>query len=340
MYLTGGQWAFTHKVDINNTVEECDESNNSETYTINVLAPQVDGVWYSQIEPDNWNATKLDKLFAPNSSIDSKAHTPFEWNIWEHGEYVNPNGLTPYLDRGHINKWGCIAASLAMVLENVGAETEEVYYDLRTGQTGNMEPDPFTITYANIGYPSIRSESGYYYIDDYEHSNSPVYMSSPNRGRSEVAGDYGYDIYHIDLEGKTTQEKVNIISEQLAKNSEGIMTRISASHTIVINNINSERSRSLDKNYEMEKHDYDSEAKLLTPELEIKIQEKEQQMLKENKFSNALSVKEESEYDDQFIVTDPGTQQTNKGDNVVYNKSWTYENYGGIEKITYIEYID
>ena len=59
---------------------------------------------------------------------------------------------------------GCAISCVAMLFHNLGA----VYtkgYDFRSGQSGNIPADPYTVALANVGYKGFASASGTYYAD-------------------------------------------------------------------------------------------------------------------------------------------------------------------------------
>lgn len=89
--------------------------------------------WYSQRSTQNsdWDASLLTDLY-----------------FWSGG--VKMRYMADYRNMS-VNSWmreGCAICSVAMVLHNLGA-TLERGYDLRSGQTGNLPADPYTVTLAN-----------------------------------------------------------------------------------------------------------------------------------------------------------------------------------------------
>ncbi len=89
--------------------------------------------WYSQRSTQNsdWDSSILTDLY-----------------FWSGG--VKLRYAADYRNMS-VNSWmreGCAICSVAMVLHNLGAVLERGY-DLRSGQTGNLPADPYTVTLAN-----------------------------------------------------------------------------------------------------------------------------------------------------------------------------------------------
>lgn len=308
-------------------------SNYTLSYTSTSLAP-AESQWYSQIEPNqtgadnSWNDDYLDKLFFPNMADSQGKVTPFEWNKWNQGLYtdINPSAY----DAGHVNKWGCYASAYAMILKNLGAKTITQETDFRTGYTGYLDADPFTIMLANTQFPAVNynSSNQHYEITSYTLSNTPVYMYYVR-----VANAFGYDVVNVDLSGKTAEEKSSTITQHLNSHPEGVHLRISysvdgsAAHSLVFTkstySVSSISLNSIEKGTLMT--DVNAVAEMAE--------------LNNNSYqTNNFSIMTTSSFDSYFTVCDPGTQWLDKGDNVNFTNSYSYSNFGGIPHLVLLQY--
>lgn len=304
------------------TYDGCSEDEYRLTLSCTPISSGITHQWYSQIEPSpNWDDTELDNVFFPNMSDEEKSNTPLEWNKYNQGDYEDPEGDPAYTS-GHINMWGCVASSEAMVLKNLGASSVSMHYDLRYDETMYFDPDPFTIVWANIQYPSVQYVNGRYEVPSYTSSNSPTYMYV-----SRVANDFGYDTYRVDLSGKTAAQKASLLKSYLDSHPEGLMVRIASRHTLVFTRVADDAY----VNYEKTEALNHNEGVLLTEEIEERYYQLEMEK------AGDMAIYAASEYDDDFIVCDPGTQVASKGDNVNFVNSHSYS-YGGLDAINYFDY--
>jgi len=318
-------------------------SNYRLQITSTSVAP-TKGQWYSQIEPtqsgsNSWDDTNLDKLFFPNMGSTSSARTPFEWNKWNQGNYsqIDPQAY----DSGHMNMWGCVITSFAMVLKNLNATTTTQRYDFRTGTTSNQIADPFTVTLANIQYPSITSRNGRYEVTSYTSSDSPVY-TYPSR----IGDAFGYNVYEVSLLGKTDAQKAEILTNYLNDHPEGIIVRISdvanptsrsqGVHSLVFNKSTYQISGTSSVQ-ELE------EGVLVTEdfyEMDLESFKYAEKVIEAKMLGlDDSSIMATSPHDNKFTVTDPGTQQAAKGDNVLFSDSWSRSQYGGLQHLVYLQYL-
>lgn len=117
----------------------CGSQSLSCTVTV---GEKVATTWYSQcnLYSGGWNALPVSRLI-----FVSGVAKPFFLDNW--------NGRIDWMDEG------CYLACAAMVLHNLDARKPEGY-DLRTGQTGNLPADPYTVALANtLNYgPASASE--------------------------------------------------------------------------------------------------------------------------------------------------------------------------------------
>lgn len=305
------------------------ESNASVTLTGTYTIPITYGTkWFSQVGSNygtTWNSTNLDNLYFPNmascsdcESVYKCANTP----LYTTTAYSPaPNQLI----KGHINYWGCSISSMAMVLRNMGA-TVSNKYDIRTGTTGNLDADPFTVTMANISWPEITlGSNNHYEITSYTSESSPMVANWYT-----IASSFGKTAYEVNLTNKNNLEKADILAYHVKANPEGIVVRTSG-HTLVFTQTTHEISE-----------DSLLYARLPAP---IEITQSNEVAIALAEFAdmqNAYSVRAVSstEYDSEFICYDPGTSQSALGNGVIFSNSYTARNIGGIDRITKIYYID
>ncbi len=129
--------------------------------------------------------------------------------------------------KSYINDSGCVMASYAIVLKNLGATTSQKRYDIRNGITDYLQPDPFTVTYANMDFPEITFSNGKYTTN---RSGSPVAA----QGSTPITG-FGKAYSKVDISG-TDADKANEIAYQLSLHPEGVAVSFAtgkSTHTLV-----------------------------------------------------------------------------------------------------------
>jgi hypothetical protein len=160
--------------------------------------------YYCQNSP-NFTTTNLDNLY-----------------------YKNADGsLSTSTWLARIKNAGCVASSYAMILKNLGATTTQSRYDVRTGSTSILQPDPFTVTYSNTLFPTITYTGGKYVANT---TRDPVYMY-----HADAIGGFGKSYTSYSLTG-TDEEKANAIAYYLTLNPEGVAVSFqdgSRTHTVV-----------------------------------------------------------------------------------------------------------
>ncbi len=288
--------------------------------------------WFSQLNGSvgsTWNTTNLTSLYFPNmlncanycDSVYKCANTPF---------YTTSNYIpaSNQLDRGHINKFGCSISAMAMIFRNLGVTTVDNKYDFRNGTTTNQQADPFTLTMANIGWPTvtINTSNG---ITRYEITTYQTTYNPTNANWYTASTAFGLTATKVPLDGLTAEEKADAIAYYIEQNPEGILVRVASSHSLVFTDTTHTAPSSLNL--------VCAQPCRITSanELEILQQELEQ----ERNFISLASVTT-TEYDDKFTCYDPGTSTPQIGRGVTYNNSWTASIYGGIDQIVYIYYFD
>lgn len=292
------------------------------TYTVSITFPEAT-TWFSQKSSGvgtTWNSTYLSSLYCPNMST-------VGCNDCSNGIIcANIPWYTISDQSGHINKWGCSACSLGMIFRNLGATTTVAREDFRTGTISNLSADPFTIAMANINWPTITTSSSKYVITSHKESYSPVY---PYWDR--IANSFGLNAYKVSINSTDAAEIADILAYYIDANPEGILVRISGSHSLVFTDTTHTISATFNpEEYEVIKLTSLNEEYVLKTELE------QEQALS----SRALFATTSTDYDSKFICYDPVTTDITKGCNVPYDDSWTAGYYGGIDLVNYIYYFD
>lgn len=154
-------------------------------------------VYYTNKGTPNYNYTNLSKLYNSGSS-------------------------TSWYSR--IYSAGCFVTSYAMMLRNMNKLSIGAYKDIRSGVTGRMIPDPYTVTYANTNCASITYDSS---SDRYtaNYSEDPV-VTYPYRISS--AFDATYSVVDMtrsaydSTQSMSIEEKAYWIAYYIRQNSQGV----------------------------------------------------------------------------------------------------------------------
>lgn len=291
--------------------------------------------WYSQLSSSSgstWSSTKLDKLYFPNltyctdcgsTTLYKCRHTPF----YTTSSYTPANNQ---LNKGHMNKWGCNMCSIAMIFKNMGATTKNSRYDFRNGTSKKQSADPFTVSMANMGWPSVAYSSAdkVYNITSYTTSGGPCYTFW-----ATAAGEFGKSAYKVDFKNLTAKQKADTIAYYLDKNPEGILVRVGNTHSLVF----TDTTHPVPTNPAAKSASYIPEPILLTQENESAIAYEEYLASENAVMSRAVTT---TTYDSKFTCYDPGTTQSTKGNGVTYNNSYSAGVYGGIDNVNFIYYFD
>lgn len=289
------------------------------------------GQWYSQIDPSQsvstytWADAKLDNVFYINNSDAKTANTPLEWNKYEQGDYVDPNGLPCYTS-GMINMWGCTAASWGMVLKNMGRLTPQTHYDVRTNTTGYLKPDPFTVALANTSWAAITYNSTTKrYESTWEHplgdDHSPLYIVD-----SWIATGFGVTAARHTFSTETEEQKAHYIHDTLKTHPQGVLVRLNG-HTLVFCQsllTNSDFTTSLTL------AEAPSSWRRLTPGEQDALEGEEWRAF-ERKGGNpdlldspVTITATPTKYESGFIVCDPATSNPTYGANVKFSLSYSF----------------
>ncbi len=144
----------------------------------------------------NFSHTNLDKL--TNTGVDSYGN-PVTYN-WHSRLFLS----------------GCMITCLAMMLNNLGAETIQSVYDVRTGTSGVLTADPVSVMYANTNFSTI-TQSGNNYTSSYAYDPVLIYPA-------RIASAFGESSPQIvELTDKTNAEKLYWITYYSKMHPEGII---------------------------------------------------------------------------------------------------------------------
>jgi hypothetical protein len=151
--------------------------------------------WYSQsnMYTSDWSARELEKLYFVDDGVKKR----FAWDM------KNTPNYSCWMDSG------CALASIAMVLNNMGA-VKTTGFDLRTGQRDSLAADPYTVALANSGNYGVESTSKVMY-------GNPIYMYW-----SSVAAKFNVDGEKMDYRKYYTSSKKKI-KDLLQKHPQGII---------------------------------------------------------------------------------------------------------------------
>lgn len=244
--------------------------------------------YYTNTTTPNFLTTNLDKLYN------------------ESGVYAS----VKWYDR--IHDAGCYVTSYAMVLRSLGKKTIKKVKDIRSSSTGYLGADPFTVTYANAGFPSIvKSSNGNFYA---EYTGDPVYTSP-----STIASNFGATFSQVDLRGKEDSVKAYNLASYINKYPQGVVICFT-SHAVVGIGTTYPTTRSAeeilpeifinDPNFK----DYDFSSSFLTVKTKY-----EDSKLKNNASMNNYGI--------YFTVCDPVSAYNQSGDNVLLSDCWTGDNF-------------
>ncbi len=218
-----------------------------------------------------------------------------------------------------IKSGGCVACSYAMILRNLGATTSS-HYDVRTGTTGILNADPFTVTYANTQFPTI-SQVGTIYMANT--SSNPVWIND-----YYVTNGFGKTFDEFYITGATDSSKADAIAYQLSLHPEGVAVSFksgSRTHTIVFVATTHEVPLSYSFPFnslvsESVRQEFDSLSCDITEE---SVEVWEQAYLSKTPSSFA------STYDTEFTVCDPYvSSNVPSGNQVLFSNCYTAYSYG------------
>lgn len=153
----------------------------------------------------------------------------------------------------HIKTYGCYVTSYAMVLKTLGAKTVAKQYDNRTSSTGYLTADPFTVTLANLSFPTT---SGDVLNGGLGTSTSPVYINSA----ANLVNYFGKTTSTVSLDGKSEATKKYNLNTYINKYPQGVILEFSGTsgtHALVLiesNYISSSTTRAAD--YEIIEEEY------------------------------------------------------------------------------------
>ena len=142
--------------------------------------------WYSQHSTKNsdWDGTALSGITFTSGGVRKK------FMIDKYGRGSD------WMDEG------CYLSSIAMVLNNMGARLTEGY-DFRSGQSGDLPADPYTVALANSGNLGATTSKG-------SLSGNPILVSRSNiESRFNVGGRAVYSKMTYDVSNKAIKEALD-----------------------------------------------------------------------------------------------------------------------------------
>lgn len=170
--------------------------DKSASCTINVTE-ETAFTWYSQhsIAGSDWNANSLSGIYFTAGGVRKR------FMIDKYGKGKD------WMDEG------CYLASIAMVLNNMGAKLTKGY-DFRSGQTNNLTADPYTVALANSGNNGATTSRSVLY-------GNPILISRTNiDSRFNVGGKEIRSVMTYDVSPKA-------IKEALDEHPEGVIVYFS-----------------------------------------------------------------------------------------------------------------
>lgn len=227
----------------------------------------------------------------------------------------NSSGSTTSSWYNRIYDQGCFVTSYAMILKNLGNTTKSKVVDIRYSRTTTayLEADPFTVTYANAGFPSIsyNSTTGKYYAS---YSSDPVYTNP-----ATIANNFDATYSTVDLSGKTDAQKAYNLASYINKYPQGIGIYFSSSagtHLIVGVASTYPLSRSTE--------DLVMPTTITDPnQCPVDDPSSFATLNVSNGTLNARAIATDMTYGSYFTVCDPVSYGNYSGDNVLMNECWT-----------------
>lgn len=224
-----------------------------------------------------------------------------------------------------INSHGCFVSSYAMLFRNLGIKTTENHYDFRNGSTQKMSADPFTVSYANVNFPSITANSDGTYTANT--TSNPVYLTLTN-----ILDAFGTSRSKYILSGLTEQEKANAIAYQLSLHPEGVLVEYETpnknDHTIVF--IGTTHETPLTYNFSLTASTLalDEEMVLDSDINSVESIENDIEQWEYN-YNNKIASTRASNYDGLFTVCDPYSSSSSaSGNQVIFGNSFTAYQHG------------
>ncbi len=143
---------------------------------------------------------------------------------------TNNVGSATYNWYDRIYSKGCMVTCVAMVLNNLDVSTTSSKTDIRTGRTGYLDADPFTVTYANTGFASITKNASGNYVSSYTKDPVTLVVNNINDG-------FGVTMHSVDIAKYDSGYKLYEITKLSKEHPEGIIVYFksgSKSHGVVV----------------------------------------------------------------------------------------------------------
>lgn len=240
------------------------------------------------------------------------------------GLTTKPNEANTYYNVvDDIKANGCFVTSYAMVLANLQKKTSSRQNDPRTGTYYNLSPDPVTVTFANMGFPSISESNNTTQVN---YIGQPVYINSA----SQIASYFGASYTRYSLLNMSDAQKKVALTYYLTLHPEGIIARFDngGSHTLVVTGSTKEISQS-DINDMLRKVSIASsrnEPYRIASVVDISLQ---RYLPNSGKITN-------SNDGDKFTVYDPAYYGSSTDGSLLLSLTWTAQEYAWSD-LSYIE---
>ena len=212
---------------------------------------------------------------------------------------------------------GCMLASYAMILHNMGKKTTTSKYDFRTDTTGRLEADPFTVMMANTNWPSISASNNKYIANT---TQDPVYVY-----HNRIASTFGMTANRLYFSGND-QNIAYTIAYYLVEHPEGVAVTFNSGsryHTVVFTQTTLEVPATFTPT--------DTVSTLSTADVELFSTELEQQDYEEyvEKYESKMINTLANTYDEYFTVCDPATRGSNNDASpIAFGNSYASYSYG------------
>lgn len=229
----------------------------------------------------------------------------------------NSNGVSW---KAKLSSDGCFDAAYAMLLRNRGIKSVKSMYDFRTGKTGSVNADLFTIAYVSCGTPNITKNADGTYTAQY--TSSPAVLNL-----DKVKSYFGFTRSKYNLANLSDKQKADAIAYQLSKHPEGVLVEYdngSKHHTIIFTETTHETSPS----YTFPTNITMSDNTELMREEKVQYISVEDIELAGYKYKNKIASTYSTNYDSLFNVYDPAVWNGATGENVLFSNSCTAYVYG------------
>lgn len=125
---------------------------------------------------------------------------------------------------------GCMVGAFSTVLKNLGVTSTASYTDIRDGSYGKLQPDPFTVMWANTNFAPYQTDSSGKYKFTYNENPIMCY-------RDKITSGFGCSVKSYVVKEQSDTVKMNTIAYYLTLHPEGIIVNFQKpgyTHSIVV----------------------------------------------------------------------------------------------------------